>query len=133
MVLLDLISFFRNEKMPVISPWRNAMYSDGGFAILGQVLARMTGKTFTEAIQEILFDPLGMDSTSTKVPKGSDLNIVNRTAIIGNESSWGVDLEILASYVSSFRVTNNPTEQILTRSAGLAACIPMAQTSAQQA
>lgn len=82
----------------MISPWRNAVYSDGGFAILGQVLARISKKTFTEAIQEILFDPLGMNSTSTKVPKGSNLNVVNRT-IIDQTSAWGGDLEIVASYV----------------------------------
>ncbi|KAJ5343018.1 uncharacterized protein N7506_002842 [Penicillium brevicompactum] len=81
---------------PVISPWRNAVYSDGGFAILGQLLARISGKTFTEAIQEILFDPLGMENSSTKAPKGSDINVVDRSTI-DNSSSWGLDAEIVAS------------------------------------
>jgi CubicO group peptidase (beta-lactamase class C family) len=89
----------RDEKAPVISPFRNAIYSDGGFAVLGQVLARVTGKSFTEAIQDTLFDPLGLDSMSTKVPKGSGLNVIDRS-IIDKNSSWGLDLEIVASYVS---------------------------------
>lgn len=80
----------------MISPWRNAVYSDGGFAILGQLLARISGKTFTEAIQEILFDPLGMENSSTKAPKGSDINVVDRSTI-DNSSSWGFDAEIVAS------------------------------------
>jgi CubicO group peptidase (beta-lactamase class C family) len=93
-----LLAFFRDEKKPVISPWRNAVYSDGGFAILGQVLARLSGKTYTDAIKEILFHPLGMDSTSTKTPKGPDRNVIDRS-IISKTSSWGLDLEIVASYV----------------------------------
>ncbi|KAJ6009942.1 hypothetical protein N7522_004958 [Penicillium canescens] len=92
----DFLNFMRDEKAPVISPFRNAIYSDGGFAVLGQVLARMTGKTFTEAIQETLFDPLDLDSMSTKVPKGSGLNVIDRS-IIDKNSSWGLDLEIVAS------------------------------------
>ncbi|KAJ6085027.1 hypothetical protein N7499_004656 [Penicillium canescens] len=92
----DFLNFMRDQKVPVISPFRNAIYSDGGFAVLGQVLARMTGKTFTEAIQETLFDPLDLDSMSTKVPKGSGLNVIDRS-IIDKNSSWGLDLEIVAS------------------------------------
>ncbi|CAG7931551.1 unnamed protein product [Penicillium olsonii] len=98
---LDLLTYFRDKKAPVIAPWRNAVYSDGGFAILGQVLARISGKTFTEAIQEILFDPLGMENTSTKVPTGSDVNAMNRS-IIDKESAWGADYEILAATGSMY-------------------------------
>jgi len=96
LLYLGLLAFFRDKKAPVTSPWRNAIYSDGGFAILGQVLVRLSGKSYTEAIQEILFEPLGMDSTSTKKPTGSDLNVVDRS-IIDKNSSWGLDLEIVAS------------------------------------
>ncbi|KAJ5244024.1 hypothetical protein N7489_004120 [Penicillium chrysogenum] len=92
----DLLKFFRDEKKPVISPFRNAVYSDGGFAILGQVLARLSGKTYSEAVQEILFDPLGLESMSTKVPTGPDLNVIDRR-IIDKNTSWGVDVEVIAS------------------------------------
>ncbi|KAJ5306780.1 hypothetical protein PENANT_c003G08796 [Penicillium antarcticum] len=93
----EFLKFMRDEKAPVISPYRNAIYSDAGFAVLGQVLVRMTGKkNFTEAIQETLFDPMGLESMSTKVPKGSGLNVIDRSSIDKN-SSWGLDLEIVAS------------------------------------
>ncbi|CAG8217472.1 unnamed protein product [Penicillium salamii] len=93
----DLFTFFRDEKAPVIAPWRNALYSDGGYTILGQVLARLAGKkTIAEAMQEILFDPLGMDSTSTKAPKGADLNVADRSTI-DKKSAWGFDAQIVAS------------------------------------
>jgi CubicO group peptidase (beta-lactamase class C family) len=104
----DLLKFFRDEKKPVISPFRNAVYSDGGFAILGQVLARLSGKTYSEAVQEILFDPLGLESMSTKVPTGPDLNVIDRR-IIDKNTSWGVDVEVIASYVPFSPFTLSPS------------------------
>jgi CubicO group peptidase (beta-lactamase class C family) len=126
-----LFTFFRDEKKPVISPWRNAVYSDGGFAILGQVLVRLSGKTFTEAIQEIIFDPIGMDSTSTKKPKGSDLNVIDRSAI-SNSTSWGLDSEIVASYVPIYILYLFPYTARLTLTffAELVAFTPTVQTFA---
>lgn len=87
--------------MPVISPFRNAIYSDGGFAILGQVLARLSEQNYTKAVQDILFEPLGLKSMSTKAPTGISINAINRS-IIDKTSSWGLDSEIVASYVSHF-------------------------------
>ncbi|KAJ6190437.1 hypothetical protein N7519_000458 [Penicillium mononematosum] len=109
----DLLRFFRDEKKPVISPFRNAVYSDGGFAILGQVLARLSGKTYSEAVQEVLFDPLGLESMSTKVPTGPDLNVIDRRTIDKN-TSWGGDIEIVASTGSYYSNTAD------LRTAGLA-------------
>lgn len=97
----DFLNFMRDDKRPVISPYRNAVYSDAGFAILGQVLARLAGKkTYSEAIRETIFKPLGLDSTSTSAPKGTGLNAINRK-LIDTNSSWGLDLEVVASYVFS--------------------------------
>ncbi|KAJ5494376.1 hypothetical protein N7463_010463 [Penicillium fimorum] len=92
----DLLKFFRDERKPVISPFRNAVYSDGGFAILGQVLARLSGKTYREAVHEVLFEPLGLETMSTTVPTGSDLNVIDRRSIDKN-TSWAGDVEIVAS------------------------------------
>ncbi|KAJ5674772.1 uncharacterized protein N7477_004706, partial [Penicillium maclennaniae] len=92
----ELFHFMRDEKMPVISPFRNAMYSDGGFAILGQVLARLSGQNYTDAVQDILFEPLGLKGTSTKAPTGKGINAIDRS-IIDKTSAWGLDSEIVAS------------------------------------
>jgi CubicO group peptidase (beta-lactamase class C family) len=87
----------RDDKRPVISPFRNAVYSDAGYSVLGQVVARLAGKeTYSEAIRDILFEPLGLDNMSTKAPKGSGLNAIDRS-IIDKNSSWGLDLEVVAS------------------------------------
>ncbi|KAF7528005.1 hypothetical protein PCG10_001940 [Penicillium crustosum] len=92
----DLLKFFRDERKPVVSPFRNAVYSDGGFAILGQVLARLSGMSYREAVHEVLFDPLDLESMSTTVPTGSDLNVIDRRSIDKN-TSWAGDVEIVAS------------------------------------
>lgn len=87
----------RDDKRPVISPFRNAVYSDAGYSVLGQVVARLAGKkTYSEAIHDVIFEPLGLESTSTKAPKGSGLNAIDRS-IIDKNSSWGLDLEVVAS------------------------------------
>jgi CubicO group peptidase (beta-lactamase class C family) len=87
----------RDDKRPVISPFRNAIYSDAGYTVLGQVVARLAGKkTYSEAIRDILFKPLSLDNMSTKAPKGSGLNAIDRSRI-DKSSSWGLDLEVVAS------------------------------------
>lgn len=93
---LDLLTFFRDKRIPVIAPYHNAIYSDGGYAVLGQVLARLSGKNVTDAFEDILWKPLGMNSTSTRTPEGANINTIDRSRI-SNETSWGHDLEIVAS------------------------------------
>ncbi|OKP12345.1 Beta-lactamase-like protein [Penicillium subrubescens] len=93
----DFLNFMRDDKRPVISPFRNAIYSDAGYTVLGQVVARLAGKkTYSEAIRDILFKPLSLDNMSTKAPKGSGLNAIDRSRI-DKSSSWGLDLEVVAS------------------------------------
>lgn len=97
----DFLTFMRDDKRPVISPFRNAVYSDAGYSVLGQVLARLAGrKTYSEAIYQVLFEPLGLHNMSTKAPTGADLNAINRS-IIDKSSAWGIDIEVVASYVPS--------------------------------
>ncbi|KAJ5391966.1 hypothetical protein N7509_007456 [Penicillium cosmopolitanum] len=105
----DLFTFFREKRLPVIAPYHSAIYSDGGFAVLGQVLARLSGKSVTDSFEELLWKPLGMTNTSTRVPKGSNLNVIDRTSVAHksslNMTAWGQDLEIVASTGSIYSNT----------------------------
>ncbi|OQE25597.1 hypothetical protein PENSTE_c006G07157 [Penicillium steckii] len=102
----DLLTFFREKRLPVVAPYHSAIYSDGGFAILGQVLAKLSGKSVPDAFEDILWKPLGMNSTSTTVPKGSDINAMDRARLgLGLKTSWGQDLEIVASTGSIYSST----------------------------
>ncbi|KAF6816184.1 beta-lactamase [Colletotrichum plurivorum] len=84
-------------KRPVTSPYRNAVYSDGGYTLLGQVLARLAGvETYAEAITAALFEPLGLNSSTAIAPNNTDLNAINR-GLLTNTSAWGLDVPIAAS------------------------------------
>lgn len=89
----------RDVKHPVISPYRNALYSDAGYILLGQVLSRITGQPYKDAIRDVLFEPLGANIT-TVAPIGDNVNAINRTGL-GAFSSWGFDIDLVASYVNN--------------------------------
>jgi CubicO group peptidase (beta-lactamase class C family) len=96
MSLSEFLNFMCDEKHPVITPFRTAVYSDGGFSILGQVIQRISGQSYGDAMQDILFKPLGLNGMSAKAPTSSGLNAINRKTI-DNTSSWGLDIDIVAS------------------------------------
>ncbi|CAH0043612.1 unnamed protein product [Clonostachys solani] len=89
------VSFLRDEKRPVMPAYRNALYSDAGYSLLGHVLARITGQSYPDSMQQILFGPLGLNSTTVKPPTGPDINAINRY-LVDNTSSWNVDVQVSA-------------------------------------
>ncbi|KAH7153562.1 beta-lactamase/transpeptidase-like protein [Dactylonectria macrodidyma] len=88
----EFLAFIRT-KHPVMSSFRNAAYSDAGFATLGLVLERLSGLPYKDAIKKLLFDPLSLDDMTTIAPNGSDVNAINRLPI-DNTSAWGLDIPI---------------------------------------
>lgn len=82
----------RDYQLPTTAPYRSALYSDAGFAVLTLVLERLTGEEYKDAVKSVLFKPLGMESSSTVVPNGTGIDAVDRTGLL----SWGVDLPIVA-------------------------------------
>ncbi|KAF5025453.1 hypothetical protein F66182_2476 [Fusarium sp. NRRL 66182] len=91
------LNYMRDERHPVVTPYRNAVYSDGGYGILTLVLERLTGREYKDAMEEIIFEPLGLNSSSTRVPNGTDVDAVDRT-VLGEELSlsWGYDVPVFA-------------------------------------
>ncbi|EFQ31422.1 beta-lactamase [Colletotrichum graminicola] len=91
----DLFDYM-SRKRPVISPYRTAVYSDGGYSLLGQVLARLTGQTYANALQSIILEPLGLDGTTAAAPNSTNTNSINR-ALYTESSLFGVDFPVTAS------------------------------------
>ncbi|KAF6805469.1 beta-lactamase [Colletotrichum sojae] len=92
----DVFNWLKTKR-PVTSPYRNAVYSDGGYTLLGQVLARLAGaETYAEAINATLLEPLGLSSSTALAPNTTDLNAINR-GLFTNMTSWGLDVPIAAS------------------------------------
>lgn len=82
----------RDMQHPVISPFRTAVYSDAGFVVLGQVLARLSGTSYVDALSNVVLEPLGLHDTSTTAPTGSDANVIDRSSQA--DSSWGYDVPL---------------------------------------
>ena len=70
------------------------MYADGGFTVLGQVLERISGMKYEEAIHNILSIPLGLNNTSTTLPPEGNLNAL--ILDFGPATSWGFDNQLTA-------------------------------------
>ncbi|CAG9983129.1 unnamed protein product [Clonostachys byssicola] len=97
MTVDTFVAFLRDEKRPTMSAYRNALYSDAGYSLLGHLLGRITGKSYPEAIQQVLFDRLGLNSSTAFPPApGPIVNAMNRT-LIDNNSSFNIDSPITAS------------------------------------
>jgi CubicO group peptidase (beta-lactamase class C family) len=63
----------RGQTSLNFAPGAEYSYSNSNFVVLSWIIARLTGRTFAEAMRERLFAPLGMDDTavivrSTDVP-----------------------------------------------------------------
>nr|RBR00761.1 hypothetical protein FVER53263_10996 [Fusarium verticillioides] len=86
------LEFMRDKQVPTMGPWRSALYSDAGFGVLTLILERLTGQEYKDAIADIIFKPLGMNSSSAVVPNSTDLDAVARTGL----KSWGTDVPIVA-------------------------------------
>ncbi|QYR21446.1 beta-lactamase family protein [Paenibacillus sp. sptzw28] len=64
---------------PICRPPGQAMaYCGYGFELLGEVISRTSGMTYTEFARTRLFEPLGMDSTYFIVPSSERYRLVRR-------------------------------------------------------
>ena len=75
--------FFNNwgKKYPVYAPFTTPVYSNIGYAILGLVIERVTGRPYAQYMQEAIFQPLGLQRTSVDHPISlSDAFITKETA-----------------------------------------------------
>ncbi|MHA7964234.1 serine hydrolase domain-containing protein [Paenibacillus sp. CAU 1782] len=55
---------------PVSEPGAEWSYSTAGYAILGEIIARASGKTYEQYMMEHIVEPLGMTRTFFDVPEG---------------------------------------------------------------
>jgi CubicO group peptidase (beta-lactamase class C family) len=99
-IQLDFLAYMKMNKRPVTLPYEVPVYSDGGFAMLGGVLQRLTGLPYNDAIKTILGKPLGLNSSTSIEPKDNDRNVL---VVPGpaEVSSWGQDKQVIAGCVDT--------------------------------
>jgi CubicO group peptidase (beta-lactamase class C family) len=86
--------FLQKEMKLDFTPGEKYQYSNMGMSLVGYVLSRKTGKSYDTLLQENIFDPLGMKSSST------DLSSVRSLVVTGilkeGEESPNWDMHALA-------------------------------------
>ncbi|KAF3932926.1 Beta-lactamase [Dactylellina cionopaga] len=92
----DFLAYMKDVRVPSQPVHGSALYSDGGFGILGRVLERMTGLPYNDAIKSVLGEPLGFNSTGSIVPTGDDVDAIIIPGLELALSSWGFDNQITA-------------------------------------
>ncbi len=65
--LLDVVRSLRQTKL-VFEPGTRTKYSNAGIAVVGAVVERVRGQSFSAVIQSSLLDPIGMASSSFEPP-----------------------------------------------------------------
>lgn len=71
----ELVDYFKNEPMD-FKPGEQFKYNNSGYILLGHIIELVSGKTYEEYIQENIFTPLNMHSSSY----GSSSKIIKNRA-----------------------------------------------------
>ena len=78
------------DSYPVTAVAKTPMYSNIAFSLIGLALKEATGKNYTQLLDELVAQPLGLSSTRES-PGDDDLAVIPP-----GESSWGSDYSINA-------------------------------------
>lgn len=98
-----LLEFLRNYNMgdrPVVFSWKN--YSNLGVGLLGYTLARATGTTYQELLENYITKPLGMKNTTTKL-NGDQIQYkaTKYDAILSPIKFWNMNALLAAGGIKS--------------------------------
>lgn len=85
------------------APNTTPAYSNSGFAILGLILESISGKTWAEALQENVIEPLGLTRTYASTPESSVGVIANNVTFSG----WDIDLTEATAMGGMFASAND--------------------------
>jgi len=113
----DILTLARHQKDLNFDPGSEYLYSNTGYNLLAEIVARVTGQSFREWTDANIFRPLGMESThfqddhdrivrnraSSYSPDGEGgfKNVVNSLTALGS-SSLHTTAEDLAKWVNNF-------------------------------
>ncbi|KAK0649269.1 beta-lactamase/transpeptidase-like protein [Cercophora newfieldiana] len=92
------------RRPPIYREFTTPVYSNVGYAILGLVVEAATNQTFKEAVQQSIFDVLGMTSTSFNGPPKS---FAEKGFIPVKESTWNLTLGAFESTGGMFSSTTD--------------------------
>lgn len=71
----EIVAFFKNQPLG-FAPGTRFEYSNSNYIVLGEIIERLTGKSYAECLKDNIFIPLGMVNSGL----GNDDAIVSRSA-----------------------------------------------------
>ncbi|KAE9374293.1 beta-lactamase/transpeptidase-like protein [Stipitochalara longipes BDJ] len=77
------------QRRPVFAPSTTPAYSNVAFQILGYALEKITGKSFTDMLNDDIIKPLRLNSTSYSRPENTNLGVIPGTP---DSSGWNLDI-----------------------------------------
>lgn len=119
--------------VPAVKPFRKSfVYGNWNYAIVTELLERVTGKGFNELVNERILEPLGMNRTTYKLPEDDNMcsshavrndgtpcklpffNYSDRTGMAGGGAGKGTIKDLLTMYKSLLLAYNHQTRTGLT-------------------
>lgn len=92
------------RRPPIYLPYSTPVYSNVAYALLGVVVEAATNQTFKEAAQSLIFDVVGMNSTSFEgYPEG----FLERGYIPSGDPTWNRTLGVFESAGGMFSSTTD--------------------------
>lgn len=71
------------KRHPVLLPFTGPVYSNSAFTILGYVLEAIAASSYTSVLSRDVYQPLGLEKTSTDRPHGSGIGVIPQ-----GDSGW---------------------------------------------
>jgi CubicO group peptidase (beta-lactamase class C family) len=82
----EMVDYFKNQPMR-FAPGTRWEYSNSGYFLLGQIIEKVSGKTYPDYLEEVFFKPLGMANSSY----ASDKKIIANRADGYTTGSKGIE------------------------------------------
>lgn len=80
----ELINHFKNQPMD-FAPGTKWRYNNSGYFLLGYIIEKVSGKTYPQYVEEVIFKPLGMTNSCY----GSDSKIIKNRASAYSKTEKG--------------------------------------------
>lgn len=87
----DYLKHF-GDRAPIHAPGARWEYSNYGFVLLGAIIERVTGKSYFDAVAELVYAPAGMTSTSAPIID-EPIGAIGYTHLYGGD--WTSNVNIL--------------------------------------
>ncbi len=74
--------------LPTLEPGTGYLYSNSNYVLLAEVIQRVTGQSYPDALDERIFAPLGLEMVASPNLKADDIAISYTDQLVRQDSGW---------------------------------------------